>query len=71
MPDLVDLSLPADVSQVCDIFLNLYVSDVRIGYLRLKASDCLSAKPKPQWMRLSSPYNDTGSLSSGVLLCNV
>ena len=54
-----------------DIFLDLYVADVRVGYLRIKAADCLSSKPKPSWFRLCSPYNDTGTLSPGMLLCNV
>ena len=63
--------MPADISQVPDIFLDLYVSEVRVGYLRIKAADCLSVKPKPSWFRISSPYNDTGTLSPGMLLCNV
>ena len=59
------------MNQVPDIFIDLFVNGYRVGYLRLQAQDCLSVKPKPNWMRLASPYNDTGNMQSGMLLCNV
>lgn len=39
--------------------------------MRIKAKNCLSKKPKPQWFRLSSPYNDTQGMNPGLLLCNI
>ena len=73
---LVNIALPRDISQIPDIFLDLYTSTtfkdkVRIGYLRMPVENCLSVKPKPNWFRLSSPYNDLDGLTPGVLLTNV
>ena len=58
------ITLPLDPDQLPDIFVDLWRSttfggEERVAYLRLKAKSCLSKKPKPQWFRLSSPYNDT------------
>ena len=73
---LKEMRLPCDFSQIPDIFIDLYSnttfnSKFRIAYLRLKARDCINVKPKPNWHRLSSPYNDTGNTNLGMLLANV
>lgn len=73
---LTDIELPTDVSMIPDIFLDLYTSStftdrMRIGYLRLPVTNCLSVKPKPNWFRLQSPYNDMQGLCPGVLLTNI
>ena len=46
-------------------------SKTRFAYVRLKASECTSLKPKPNWLRLTSPYNDTGHKSIGMVMMNV
>ena len=76
VPALEQLVLPYDFTQIPDIFIDFYSnttfsSKFRIAYLRLKARDCTSVKPKPCWYRLSSPYNDTGNTNVGMLLANV
>lgn len=73
--NLVELTFPADVSQVPDIFVNFYKSaafsqEHRFGYLRIKVSDCLSLRSRPSWFRLKSPYNNTGSKNIGSMMCN-
>lgn len=72
----MDLDFPSDPAQIPDIFIDVYTNktfggDTRIAYLRLKITDCLSAKPKPSWMRLRSPYNNTGSKNVGSLMASV
>ena len=76
IPTLAELCFPQDLSQIPDIFINLYTKGgrkegTRLAYLRLKARDCMSSKPKPTWYRLRSPYTDTGSTSIGLLQANV
>ena len=39
--------------------------------MRLKASDYTSLKPKTNWYRLTSPYNDTGSKSVGMVMMSL
>ena len=73
---LEGLEFPVDFGQIPDIFINLYTNSTfskeeRFAYLRLKAKDCVSTKPKPNWFRLSSPFNDTGNTSVGSLMANV
>jgi hypothetical protein len=69
--------LPTDPEQLPDIFVDVYTGgttfskEERVAYLRIKARDCLSVRPKPQWLRLSSPYNDTDGQNPGLLLCNI
>jgi len=39
--------------------------------LRVKTVDCISTKSRPDWYRLKSPYNDTGSKNIGSLQANI
>ena len=76
MPPIKEISLPCDLEQVPDIFIDFYTdttfsSDVRFAYLRLKVTDHLSSHAKPNWHRLSSPYNDTGDSKLGMVMTNV
>lgn len=76
VPAITEMLFPSDLSQVPDIFLDLYTattfsSEVRFAYLRLSARDCICSKPKPNWFRLTSPYNDTGSSNIGMLMANI
>lgn len=76
VPAMVGMLFPSDLSQVPDIFLDLYADttfskNVRFGYLRLRARDCICSKPKPNWFRLTSPYNDTGGSNIGMLMANI
>jgi len=62
--------------QLPDIFINLYTnstfsSSERIGYLRLKARECMTTNYKPTWFRFSSPYNDTDGANPGMMLLNI
>jgi len=67
-----EMLFPIDLSQVPDIFIDIYdKKDTRVAYLRLKAADCLASKPKPNWYRLRSTTNDTGSKNIGMLMCSV
>jgi hypothetical protein len=71
-----DVVLPADPSQIPDIFIDVYTTksfkgDTRIAYLRLRAIDCFATKPKPVWFRLKSPYNDTGNKRAGSLMASI
>jgi hypothetical protein len=73
---LVDMELPFDFAQIPDIFIDFYTNttfsgEERFGYLRLKAKDCVSLKPKPNWFRLTTPYNDIGTKSVGSVMANV
>lgn len=77
-PDFEHIStLPADQSQIPDIFIDIYTTsglsnkEVRVAYIRLKAVDCISTRSRPTWYRLCSPYNDTGSKNIGSLQANV
>ena len=68
---LVELQLPHDFNQIPDIFIDIFTGDERIGYLRINPKYCINVKPKPNWLRLKSPYNDTGNTSVGLLMCNI
>jgi len=72
---LEDLQLPHDFNQIPDIFIDLYTTtfsgDERFGYLRINPKHCISVKPKPNWFRLKSPYNDSGNTNIGLLMCNI
>jgi len=69
LPALVDLEYPADASQIPDVFINFWTptwkKDRRVAYLRAKIKDCLSKSPKPNWFRLSIPYNTVDDGSPG------
>jgi hypothetical protein len=76
VPALVDIKLPYDFDQIPDIFVDVYSNttfsdNVRVAYVRIKAQDCISMRPKPNWFRLSSPYNDTGSTNLGMLMMSI
>lgn len=64
IPTKVDINVPSDPSMMPDIFINIYTdttfsNDVRVAYLRLQTRNCTNVLPKPNWLKLSSPYNDT------------
>lgn len=74
--NLVEMSFPQDLSQVPDIFINVYTNssfsgDERIAYLRLQVQNCIQKRPKPNWFRLSTPYNDAENKKMGMLMLNV
>ena len=76
VPAMKEMLFSSDLSQVPDIFIDLYTdttfsTNVRFAYLRLKARDCICSKPKPNWFRLTSPYNDTGASKIGLLMANI
>ena len=71
------LDLPTDPSQVPDIIINFYCNqgqdhDIkhRIGYIRIVASDVSAKNPKPQWMRIKTPFSDNNGKSPGQILMN-
>ena len=73
---MVEMAFPADLSQVPDIFIDFYTdttfsTNVRFAYLRLNIKDCIRSKPKPNWYRLTSPYNDTSDKNIGMLMANI
>ena len=68
------VSLPADRSQIPDIFVNVYSSktfsgEYRLGYIRVPAREVMRDEPSPQWYRLRSPYNE--KTCPGILLMNL
>lgn len=66
------MKFPPDFNQIPDIFINVYTGkDERFAYLRIKPIECLHTKPKPNWYRLNSPFNDTQDENPGLLLMNV
>ena len=76
IPTKFDIQIPSDPGMMPDIFINVYTdttfsNDVRVAYLRLQTRNCTNVKPKPNWLRLSSPYNDTVGISPGFLMANV
>jgi hypothetical protein len=76
VPALTDIAYPADLTQIPDIFIDLFTNttfggEERIGYIRLKVKDCLNIKAKPNWFRFASPYNDTEGACAGLLLASV
>ena len=64
------LNFPTDISQVPDVIINFFAKssaydESRIGYLRICAADVAFKSPKPQWLRIKSPFNDQSSKHPG------
>ena len=70
LPAVTDLEYPPDAAQIPDVFINFYTpkwngGDRRVAYLRTPIKECLSKSPKPNWYRLSIPYNTVDDGSPG------